>query len=116
MMASDTLASCPFCGWPDIAWRTEIYGYDWIEYAAHCGNCDAEGKACRSREEAAAAWNRRVPAAPAPTAQEELAEDIKSIMLRYLWSVEDGMDRRVDRVRAWLAAQPATQDTQGKEE
>lgn len=55
------LLSCPFCGWPNPSWRVEPYAHDWIEYAVHCGNCDAESAMAKTREEAAGLWNRRTP-------------------------------------------------------
>lgn len=62
------LLPCPFCGWGAPSWHVEHFAYDFEEYAVHCGNCDAESAMLRTREEAAAAWNRRttLPAAPAP--------------------------------------------------
>jgi Lar family restriction alleviation protein len=53
------LLPCPFCGWANPVWEVERYASDWITYAATCANCDARGKAADTKQEAAAAWNRR---------------------------------------------------------
>lgn len=56
------LKSCPFCGWPDPSWEIERHAYDFIEYAAHCGNCNARGAIADTKQGAANAWNIRYPA------------------------------------------------------
>jgi Lar family restriction alleviation protein len=100
------LLPCPFCGWSDPSWHVEHFAYDFEEYAVHCGNCDAESAMLKTREEAAAAWNRRtrLTAAPAPDTREALAEyahDAWSGWMEYLFSKCDQTGNTYATIPTW---------------
>jgi Lar family restriction alleviation protein len=55
----ETLRECPFCGSVNPLWEVEHLAYDWITFAVFCPICEARAAAVDTKEEAAAAWNRR---------------------------------------------------------
>lgn len=103
---NDELLGCPFCGWNDPVWQVERYASDWIVYAAHCANCDAQGKTADTKQEAATAWNRRaqstIPlgensAQPQPPAMVGLTRNqqtlFAAVMQTYIREMKSGLCR-----------------------
>ena len=60
-MSSDTLRPCPFCGGDDVGVFPGMHEFDVMCFD---NDCFARGPGLPTREQAIAAWNRRVCDAP----------------------------------------------------
>ena len=50
---------CPFCGGKAFLGQYQTNFFATL-YAVRCEDCNSVGKSCKTEEEAAEAWNRRV--------------------------------------------------------
>jgi Lar family restriction alleviation protein len=53
------LKPCPFCGNKKSTFQENIFFYDHGEWAVVCLECSADGPFRKTKEQAAATWNRR---------------------------------------------------------